>query len=203
MSMFDFSNETNQQEFSPIPSGSIVIVAMNVLQPKYPAHDNAFISVTKNGLRQLYSEFTVADGTYAGVSWRQMLTLPLGMQNGANLTEGQKKACRIGGATLKAILQAGRRSLNVADLSAFNGIHFPVKVKINSEPRISKAGNEYWVNEIATVVTPDKPEYQDVRQMRELINTDGAVVGTPKEDKPRAGGSGSGSEDRCHDEVPF
>ncbi len=168
------------------------------------------MSVAQSGLRQLYCEFTVERGEYEGVHWRQNITLPVKCQN-ISLTAGQRKSAVIGGAMLKAILcAAGRRDSVVGGWEDFNGLKFPVKVKINDYPR-EKDGVTYWQNEIALVVTPDMESYAEVRRCGELINEDGAVSGNPdkaRSKKPSYGGAFSGSEERRQngsgvDEVPF
>lgn len=203
MSAYDFSHEDDQQEYrptGPVPAGSIVLVELHVMEPnpQYAAQDDPLVSITRNGLRQLYVECEVIDGRYRGVQWRQTLTLPAGLQRGLSMTDGQATSCRIGGAMLKAILQAANRPASVQNMKAFHGLRFPVKVKINSREQTSKTGNTYWVNEIASVITPDKQEYADVRDLRELINPDGAVTGLKNSKKPEIA-----SRETPFDEVPF
>lgn len=177
--MFDFSDAEEQREFGgngPVPAGSIVMVEMEVLQPKEDrrARENSYISVAQSGLRQIYCQFIVAHGTYQGVSFRQNITLPLGAQKAA-LSSNQEKACRIGNSTLKAICLAGRISPKVNDVTSLTGLRFPVRVKINPRPAEMNDGRVFWNNEIALVITPDKENYSTVYNGGEII-TDGPVA---------------------------
>ena len=134
--MLDFSNAPDQREFGngPVPAGSIVIVQMEVLQPHESkrAADNPYISVAQSGLRQIYCQFSVAKGSYSGVSFRQNITLPLGGQN-MHLSANQEKACNIGGATLKAICLAAKKPPKINDVTSLTGLSFPVRVKIQAD----------------------------------------------------------------------
>ena len=176
---FDFSAEEKQTEFrnGPVPGGSIVIVKMDLLAPESDCQDpkDPLVKVGESGLRMLYAELIVTDGSYKGVSWREHFVLPAGMQTQA-LTEKNQTACRIGGAKLKAILEAARKPLSISSLRVFAGVSFPVKVGINPRPGTNKSGEEFYRNRIAQVIIPDMPEYQQVKQARELINENGPVT---------------------------
>lgn len=210
---FDFSKEDEQQQFNygPIPAGSVVITRLRLLDPMDNARapENPLVKLTQSGLRQLYVELEVTDGRYKGVSWRQSLTLPYGMQQ-ISLSEGQETACRIGGAKLKAILQAAKRPLNVSDLRMFDGLRFPVKVRIDPREKTSRSGTAYWVNEIDQVITPDKEEYARVQSQREIINPNGAVSGSREpanksysHNHAYASFSDARTTERTFDDVPF
>lgn len=177
--MLDFSNADEQREFvrGPVPSGSIVMVEMEVLQPYVDrrAPENPYYSVSPNGLRQAYCQFTVKHGTYSGVSWRQNITLPLSEQK-VQLTQGQTRACHIGASQFKAICLASSKPPKCQDITSLTSLCFPVKVKINDRP-VEKDGEIYWNNEIALIITPDKENYQLVRNGGEVI-TDGPVTGS-------------------------
>lgn len=178
--MLDFSNADEQREFGdngPVPSGSIVMVEMEVLQPKAErqAQENPYISVAQSGLRQIYCQFTVAHGTYQGVSFRQNITLPLGAQK-VSLSPNQEKSCNIGNSTLKAICLAARKPPKVNDVTSLTGLRFPVRVKINPRPTEMKDGRIFWNNEIGLVITPDKENYATVYNGEEII-TDGPTSG--------------------------
>lgn len=178
--MLDFSNADEQREFNngPVPAGSIVMVEMEVLQPKEDrqARENPYISVAQSGLRQIYCQFTVSHGTYKDVSFRQNITLPLGAQT-VNLSKGQEKACNIGNATLKAICLAARKPPKIQNVTSLTGLRFPVRVKINPRPSETNDGRIFWNNEIGIVITPDKESYNAVASGGEII-TDGPIVGS-------------------------
>lgn len=174
--MLDLSNEEQQVEFiaGPVPCGSIVLCKLSVVAPKYPAPENINYSVAKSGLRQVCVEFCVYAGEYNGYSFREFISLPAGEQK-VQLTQGQNTSCRIGGARLKAICTAARKQPKMQDITSLNGLTIPVKVGINDIPYL-KDGIEYWNNNVASIVTPDKEEYQKVMSGGEIL-TDGAIVG--------------------------
>lgn len=212
--MIDFTNEKEQSErvYGPVPAGSIVVVKMEFQNaPENMQGKEPFIFQARSGLLMLNFTATVKDGEYAGVHWYQRITLPAAVQKIA-LEPKQETACSIGGAMLKAILQSANRPLRITSYDIFNGLVIPVKVKIGNNPYVVN-GNTYWKNEIAKIITPDMPEYNDVRQTRELINYDGAVTGTVNNtyavnnqkqdnvyDSGNANFQNNGSE---IDEVPF
>ncbi len=210
--MLDFSNADDQKEFArgPVPAGSIVVVQMKVLQPEFSkqAPEDSYISVSKSGLRQIYCQFDVTTGTYSGVSFRQNITLPASAQK-ISLNPNYEQACNIGAAQLKAICLAAQRPTRINKIQELTGARFPVRVKINNRPKESN-GQVYWNNEIAFVITPDKPEYQRIRNEGEIINPNGALVGSEskgKQEQPKqsAGydfGMGPGQNTNT-DEVPF
>ena len=177
--MLDFSEAEDQREFvaGPVPSGSVVMVEMEVLQPadSRKAHDNPYISVAQSGLRQIYCQFTVTHGSYRGVSFRQNITLPLAAQQ-QTLNQKQITACHIGASQLKAICLAARKPTKIKDVTSLTGLRFPVKVKINPRPSESKDGRVFWNNEISLIITPDKENYGAVYNGGEII-TNGAVTG--------------------------
>lgn len=174
--MLDFSQEESQKEhnYGPVPGGSFVVVKLEIQEPNGSfMTEHRYISQASTGLRQIHCKLTVERGEYAGVIWFQNITLPASMQV-INLTGNQAMACKIGGATLKAILEATKRPMALKDIAEFNGMVFPVQVKINNRPR-EKDGNVYWSNEIAKVVTPNMPQYAELRQKGEIIKPDGPV----------------------------
>lgn len=211
--MIDFTNEQEQKErnYGPVPSGSIVVVKLELqAAPESMQGEKPFIFNARSGLLMLNLTCTVKDGDYAGVRWYQRITLPCACQKIA-LDPKQETACSIGGSMLKAILQAAKRPLQITSYDIFNGLVIPVKVKISNNPYVAN-GNTYWKNEIAKIITPSMPEYQEVRQSRELINYDGAVTGTARTTQARQPQTNSGFDfgnvnipDNINevDEVPF
>lgn len=177
--MLDFSDAQDQKEFTPgpVPAGSIVMLEMEVLEPaqERQALGNNLYSVAQSGLIQIYCKFTVAHGTYQGVSFRQNITLPLGVQT-AQLNPKQQQACNIGNATLKAICLAARKPPKVNSVASLTGLRFPARLKLNSKPTAKDDGRVFWNNELALVITPDKEAYAAVYSGGEII-TDGPVTG--------------------------
>ena len=174
--MLDFTKEDDQREFvnGPLPAGSVVMLKIQVLQPQQErqAPDNPNISVAQSGLRQIYCQFEVAHGSFQGMTFRQNITLAK-MGQTINLSENQQKACNIGGATIKAILLAAKKPLQIKDVTSLNGLKFPARVKLKPEPTV-KDGRTYWNNEIAAIVTPDKEVYAQICGGGEVI-TDGST----------------------------
>lgn len=62
------------------------------------------------------------------------------------------------------------------DVTSLTGLRFPVRVKINPRPTCKDDGREYWNNEMACVITPDKEAYATIVHGGEII-TDGPVTG--------------------------
>lgn len=213
---WDFSNEEEQTEFAgktgPIPAGSVVMVELGLLEPyeDSQALDDPLIKVARSGLRQLYVELKVILGEYADYSWRQHITLPASMQN-ISLSAGQETACKIGGAMLKAMLQAAKKpAISANGARGFHGLRFPVRVRINPRPMESKHGTVYWVNEIARVITQDMPEYAEISSKGELINPQGATTGQEasrsngqKQAPPKTKPLDPFPSESSLDEVPF
>lgn len=137
--MLDLTNECEQREFArgPVPDGSIVMVEIEILKPNQErqAHDNPFISVASSGLRQIYCQFTVSHGQYQGVSFRQNITLPFGEQD-IPLNDGQRTACNIGGATLKAMCVAAKKAPQDAGCHLFDGVTLPCPRQDQSSPNM-------------------------------------------------------------------
>lgn len=188
----DFSNEDDQREFvsGPVPGGSIVIIQLTVLEPQVDnqARDNRFIFQSQKGLRQLYCQFVVVKGTYQGVQFRQNITLPVNQQT-ERLSDNQIKACNIGGAQLKAICLAAKKSLKMQDVTDLSGMIFPARVKINPRPTQKNDGRVFWNNELALIITPDKEAYTQVMREGEIIMKNGPVTGST------AGTNTAGSND--------
>lgn len=214
--MLDLSKEEEQKDraYGPVPSGSEVFITLEIQEPKgsFAAPEHHMISQARSGLRQIYCKITVERGQYAGAFWYQNITLPMSMQK-VSLSGSQEMACKIGGAMLKAILEARKMPMSIKDISAFNGLTFPVQVRINPRPR-EKDGRVYWSNEIVKVITPKMSDYEKIIRDGEIINPDGAV-NNPNwlpESSAGYGASSYGTKDDFNivldqppalDEVPF
>ena len=219
--MIDLNNEDEQRErnYGPVPAGSRVLLRLSVLKPMYPSRNDEMLAETRNGLLQLACKLEVAAGSYEGCSWLENITLPEGSQS-AGLTDGQRTACRIGGALLRAIVESARRidpkatdtrscrGRSVNNWLDFDGMEFPAKVKIHDEPRVSKKdGREYWNNRIGTVLPCTDKEYAEIMGGGEII-TDGPVRGTGKGAKGAKSSNGDGQnfpydDTPLADDVPF
>lgn len=210
--MLDFNNEQEQQtqNYGPVPAGSKVLVRLHVTTPKFPAKgDNrdGIVAASKDGALYLNVKIEVVAGTYEGVSWFENLWLPVPHQREA-LSSGMVKACNIAGAKMRAMLEAAKGIMPKDDSDKakrlrstggwldFDGLEFPIVAAIDNRP-YEKNGNTYWNNRISKVITPDMPEYSDVKAGGEFIS-DGPTAG----DAQRRGGSGPQNGDPGYDLPP-
>jgi hypothetical protein len=209
--MIDLNNEEEQRSrnYGPVPSGSIVFIKMALEKPRYPAPEvHEFVSISKGGFLGLWVKFEVAEGTYAACSWYENLWLPQGHQN-VSLSDGQVKACNMSGSRIRAITEASRgvsakdtsaqaaRKRQLGDWLDLNGMEFPARVGIAKES-YEKDGKTYWNNTIAQVITPDRKEYAEVRQLGEII-TNGPTTGEGNGNGKRGGAR---SDDGDYDRPP-
>lgn len=204
--MFDFNQEDAQKEFAngPVPAGSKVLLRLTVEKPQYESKPGSFVSLAKSGMLALWCKLEVIQGTYEGVSWYENFWLPEGQQR-ASMTDGQRKACRIAGAKLRAIVEAHRRidpndktaqansARRVHAVLDFSGMTFPAKLGIEKEGR-EHNGKVYWNNMLSTVITPDKPDYKTIMQGGEII-TDGPVQGSGGVKNQQSNATAGGYED--------
>jgi hypothetical protein len=218
---FDFNCEDTQKEFvsGPVPAGSKVMIRMTIVKPKNEVRPGSFVSQAKSGLLGLWCKLEVVSGAYQGVSWHENFWLPEGMQRVIS-TDGQRKAVKIAGSKLRAIVEAARR-IDPADQSPaavearkvrtvldMDGMTFPAKLGLDQNGR-EYNGKVYWNNVLSMIITPDKPEFQDLIQGKEFI-TDGPTEGkAPAAQNGSAygsgdmGGSGFPSESGAFDDIPF
>ena len=182
----DFNNEEEQKERSngTIPPNSKVLVSLSIEKPNY-AHDlNEYIAVSKEGLLGLWVKYSVAAGTYEGSCWHENIRLPEGQQELQGMDEKQRLACRIGGARIRAIIEASRRihpedktpsacrNRQIQDWLDLNGMEFPIKVGLEKEVKQSKkSGVFFWPNKTAAIITRDKPEYDELMNGGEIISS--------------------------------
>lgn len=171
--MINFNGADEQKEFGhgPIPQGSFVKVKMEVKEPSEKKKSNIdpalTVSKSDNNNHYLDCEFSVVAGTYANVKiWQKFIVV------------GNKKASDISMSILRAILESVRgidpkdaspaatqaRQLN--NWKEFNGMEFPIVTGIQKP----KAGDLFINNTISRVVTPDKPEYQEIMNGGEKIS---------------------------------
>ena len=173
-----FHNEDEQKDFEreTIPSGSIVTVKLNLNKPKNVYRNNTYLNVANTGLIQLPIKLTVVSASYKGNYFYENITMPLSLQE-MTLNQKQQTACRIGGATMKAICLSGGINPNIKTLDQLNDLTFPIRVGVNKKPSFDKQGNEYWNNKIQKIITQNDDEFNQVRNNGEIINVNGAVVG--------------------------
>ena len=208
----DFNREEEQKErnYGPVPSGSRVLVRLTLEKPKYASREDPDLSETKNGLLQLPCKMEVVEGTYAGCSWYEYITIQANMQR-IRMTESQQTSCRIGGAMLRAIIEAHRgvdpkdtssRADNARTINAWSdmdGMEFPARLGINNKSYEGKDGRTYWNNRLGRIVPVTDKEYAEIKRGAEFI-TNGATSG---EDVPATRGSGSGSNGPLpYDDAP-
>lgn len=176
---FDLSQESSQTTYGPVPAGSEVMLELELLEPSKAIAEHKFVRAASTGLLQIYCKFTVIHGLYSGYSFRQNINLPAHMQR-IQLTQGQTKACNIGGAQLKAMVEASRKSTKMRDVLDMNGCRFPARVRINKNPS-EYQGKTYWNNELDRILTPKDSHFEEIVRGGEFI-TDGPVAGdTPSQ----------------------
>lgn len=176
---WNFADEGEQTTTvrGPVPAGSIVLVNVEPLESNYNGgSSDPCVSEARSGLLQVRFLFTVAEGTYQGVKFYTNISLPQRMQN-ITLSEGYQKSCNIGGAQLKAMCLAMRKSTTVQKFADMKGWKIPVRVKIKNQPSEGKNGEIFWNNDLDRVIVPSDPEYQEIGRLREMINEHGAVTG--------------------------
>ena len=206
--MIDLGNEEIQKERArgPVPSGSKVLVRLVLDKPKFPAPEDEWVAQAKSGLRQLQCKIEVVAGTYEGVWWYENITLPASEQR-IRLQEKQQTACRIGGSTLRAIVESARgiepnatdqraaRARHVSGWTDFDGMEFPARLGIDNRPYES------------SVIPATAKDYATIRQGGEVI-TDGPVTGdNGSQRNAPSGGQDIPWSDAPHpaetDDVPF
>ena len=179
MSMIDLNTAEEQGEGSgrgALPPDSIVMVQMNLRYPE-AGKEGSMQGLTRarSGLEYLNCEFVVAAGSFQGAKFWNNLNVA-----GATTT-GQKTAIDISMRTIRAMVEASR-NINPKDASPqatqgrvlqswdeLNGIYFPVMVGCEvSEPR-AKDGKRFVNNTLKRVITPDRPEYEQVWNGGEII----------------------------------
>jgi len=163
--MLDFSNEQEQMDGASvlIPDGSICKVRMKLGSAgQYSAgHDS--ISKTSKGLLQLCVDFEFLSTDARDMRF-QKITLPKSMQQNTNLEKGQVTACNIGGAQIKAILQAcGNDACQLQAWEQLDGLEFPVLVG-------GEWNGDYWNNEFKKVITPNKDEFAAVMGGQDILS---------------------------------
>lgn len=195
--MINLGNEEIQKERvkGPVPAGSKVLVRLVLDKPRFPAPEDDWVAQAKSGLRQLQCRVEVMAGTYEGVWWYENITLPASEQK-IRLDEKQQTACRIGGSTLRAIVESTRgvdpnaidqraaRARHVAGWTDFDGMEFPARLGIDKRPYEGKDGNWYWNNRLGSVIPATAKDYTTIRQGGEII-TDGPVTGDQNASQPQ------------------
>ena len=157
-------------------------------------------------------EYEVSSGQFQGSKIWENLWLPLSLQP-FTLSAGQKTACNIAGAKMKAILNAARGVMPKDDSPQarqkrqtqswhdFGNLLFPVTVGINAQP-VEKEGRTYWNNTVSRIITPDDTRYSELMAGGEII-TDGPTTG---DGKKHGNGSGKGAfasqDDPGYDQPP-
>ena len=193
---FSFNEAEEQREFvaGPVPAGSTVLLKMKLqkARPEYAAKPDSFVSRTQSGMLQMNVKFTVQAGTYNGYHWFENMSLPVGMQRGVELKEGQKRACNISYSKMRAILESVRgidpkeksprasKARSIDDMMEFDGMVFPARLGIRKTPRIGtdRNGNqrEYWDNQLGFVLPVTHADYALIKNGGEVI-TDGPTKG--------------------------
>jgi len=179
MSMIDLNTAEEQGEGSgrgALPPDSIVMAQLNLRHPE-AGKEGSMPGLTRarSGLEYLNCEFVVAAGSFQGAKFWNNLNV-----SGAT-TAGQKTSVDISMRTIRAMVEASR-NINPKDASPqaaqgrvlqswdeLNGIYFPIMVGCEvSDPR-PKDGKRFINNNLKRVITPDRPEYEQVWNGGEII----------------------------------
>lgn len=185
--VIDLSREEEQKErnYGPVPAGSRVLVRLTLEKPKYASRNDPDLAETKSGLLQLPCKMEVVDGSYAGCSWYEYITLPSSAQN-VRLTDNLSTACSIGGRLIRAIVEAHRgvdpkdkspRADNARLLNAWadmDGMEFPARLGINRKSSEGKDGRIYWNNCLGRILPVTDKEFPEIKRGAEFI-TNGAT----------------------------
>lgn len=199
----DLNDAKHQKMYGPVPAGSSVKVRMELIPCSKPHPKDERIFVTNRGQYMLSCKFTVVAGTYEDVSWRELWMLPAEMQpKGVELTTGHLKGCTITATKMRAILEAvrgvrpndtsteARAARNFKTIGDFDGMEFPTKVGIDKGHEYN--GRMYYNNTVATIITPDKADYADIKAGGEKINPNGD---TGRQQEAAQSGSYDGYDD--------
>lgn len=219
--MFDFNEAPQQKEFTagPVPSGSTVLLRLELQKPQYASDMHEFVQEARSGMLGLWAKFVVAAGTYEGCRFFENVWLPTGQQR-MRLNEGQTKACNMWWGRVRAIIEANRgvspkddspqgiRKRKINDWLEIHEMEFPAVVGIAKEPHEGRDGNLYWNNSLLRVVTADDKNYRAIMDGGEII-ADGPVVGQGGARETRhpahdaAFSRGADEPPHPADEVPF
>ena len=181
MSMIDLNTAEEQGEGSfrgALPPDSIVMAQITLRYPD-PGREGSMPELTRarSGMEYLSCEFVVASGSFKGAKFWNNLNV-----SGAT-TAGQKTAVDISMRTIRAMVEASR-GINPKDASPqaaqgrvlqsweeLNGIYFPIMVGCEvTDPR-PKDGKRFVNNNLKRVITPDRPEYEQVWNGGEIITS--------------------------------
>lgn len=171
--MLNFNDaETQTERKGAVPAKSVVWVKLEIRPAsgkriKSNIHPLMTVSKTNSSNHYFDCEFVVKSPSFEGRKiWNNFVV------------EGSEKAVNISMAFFRAAIEAARgicpddasqaatTARQVNDWNDIQGMSFPVIVGI--EP--SKPGDKYINNIIEKVVTPDKPEYAEVKEKGEIIS---------------------------------
>jgi hypothetical protein len=161
MSFYDFNSADKQQDYTPIPTGTIVPLAMMIKPGQYG--DNGWLTLSQSGdVEMLNCEFTVTEGPYTNRKIFQFMVVAGGKTN----EKGESIAGAISRRTLRAMLESAR-NIQPDDMSDaamqkrrirgwedFCGLCFLAKLGVEKEQNSYPAKNK-----IMTVITPNMKEY--------------------------------------------
>jgi hypothetical protein len=165
--MFDYSHAPEQRG-ELIPAGTVATLQMTIRPGN--AGESGLLTRSKDGACEMLDcEFVVVDGPHMKRKlWERMVL--------AGTTDGHETAVDISCGKLRAILESARgirpddkseeaRKARLAELSDFDGLRFIARIGIEKgKPRNDGTGDYADRNVIATVITPDKKNWQAVKQ---------------------------------------
>ena len=190
---FNFNGADNQQdEFGLIPDKTIAKIIMVIRSDE----EDALTQSKTSEAKMLNCEFMVISGKFENRKFWQNMVVSGGKQD----KNGNSIAGNITRSTLRAILESSRNiksddasknavsARQVSSFWDFNEMEFVGKIKIKKAKKNSGYDDK---NELAVVITPDKPEYQVVMSGGE-IKTESkkpAVTKTQKTQQQQWGGN--------------
>lgn len=195
---YDFNEADEQQdEFGLIPDKTFAKIIMIIRSDK----EDALTKSKSSEARMLDCEFTVISGKFKNRKFWQNMVVSGGKQD----SKGNSISGNITRSTLRAILESSRNikpddadkkavsARQVSSFWEFNEMEFVGKIRIKKAKKDSGYDDK---NELAVIITPDKPEYQMIMSGKEIptkpITTTSKKQGKAKEQAPAWGQETSG-----------
>ncbi len=182
MSMFDFSDSDKQHERGPIPPDSMVLLEMNLRQPKPElTGSDPWLRMSNDGMCEMLDcEFVVASGSFTGKRIWKLFVMDGGTEKHKQIKDRNREVIR-------AILDSARNidpddhsdaakaARRVSSFEDFIGIRFAAVIGVDRP----KPGDQYINNNIKRVITMADEEYATIMEGGEVI-TDKPIPEIPQ-----------------------
>lgn len=202
----NLGQEEKQRMAGPVPGGSMVMVKLSLAEAKVPdAPETPYIGVGSNsGLLFLACQMEVQCGPYEGVTWWENITLPTGSQTiDVSQDPNLQKACKIGGRSLRAILESARR-ITPSDTSPgaekrrqiqswkdFDGLLFAAELGIYEDLyQRDRSGRTWYRNNIRRVICQGHPRYAAIMRRSFFLGTESVLRRDLYQSQPQAASGG-------------